>query len=251
MINPEDEVIFDHRLSCTEEEAVAKLLGWMQGSKRLRYIAICDNSLSVDQFTHMYRLPSPISELIREERNVASIRFNNACAARQFDEAAKWEATVEYWDAINERAVRYKQGIADELCRRPKPRLISDKAMTDETGTHHITLSSLDYWARITYGKGISEQEQQTQATNLPAAPKRERVKGLERESAIIETITQLGISPEQLPPRLPGKSGVKAEVWKILEKRVTLFTSRKAFDKTWIILRSDNRIVESGCPPK
>lgn len=96
--------------------------------------------------------------------------------------AAKWEAAIaECWDATNERAVRYKQGIAAELSR-PKPRLITDKAVaSEETTLHHITLLSLDHWARITCSHGILDQEAQDQIANLPAAPKRARVKGLER----------------------------------------------------------------------
>ncbi len=250
MINPEDEVIYDHRVSCTEEEAVAKLLGWMQGSKRLRYLTVTEDGLKPDQFTHMYQLPSPIAQLLLGEREAASIRFYNACMAKDFDEAARWEAAVEHWDTINERAVRYKQGLAEELSR-PRPRLISDKHMTEETGTLHITLSSLDHWARITYGKGILDQDQEPQITNLPFRPKQARVKGLQKECAIIETIRLLGINPEQLPPKPPGKAGTKAKVWEILEKQPSLFVSKRSFDKTWDDLRFENRIADSGPPPK
>jgi len=38
--------------------------------------------------------------------------------------------------------------------------------------------------------------------------------------------------------------------VWAMLEKRDDLF-SRKSFDKTWIALRTEKRIADSGCPPK
>lgn len=248
MINPEDEVIYDHRLSCTEEEAVAKLLGWMQGSKRLRYFAVTEDGLNADQFAHMYRLPSSISELIGDEREQASIRFQNACVAKDFDLAAKWESAVEYWDAINERAVRYKQGIAAELSR-PKPRLLTDKAVSEESGVHHITLLSLDHWASITYGKGIFDRGHQEQIANLPVAPKRARVKGLEEECAIIETIRQLGIDPAKVPRNPPGKPGVKAAVRKILSKRHDLFTYDGSFNKTWEDLRREKRIADSECP--
>ncbi len=248
MINLEDEVIYDHRLSCTEEEAVAKLLGWMQGSKRLRHLAVTEDGLNADQFPHMYQLPSSISEFIGDEREQASIRFQNACVAKNFELAAKWESVVEYWDAINERAVRYKQGIAAELSR-PKPRLITDKAISDETGVHHITLLSLDHWARITYGEGILDQEHKTQIVNLPPPPKRARVKGLEEECAIIEAIKQLGIDPEKVPRNPPGKPGVKAAVRKILSERDDLFSYNGSFDKTWEDLRREKRIADSECP--
>jgi hypothetical protein len=124
--------------------------------------------------------------------------------------------------------------------------------MTEETGVHHITLRSLDYWARTTYGIDILGQEQQAHVADLPAAPKQARVKGLQKEGAIIEAIKQLGHTPEQLPPRTPGKTWIKAEVWENLnERRNTLFRSKNAFDKTWDALRQEKRIAESECPPK
>jgi hypothetical protein len=222
----------------------------MQGSKRLRYLTITENGLKPEELPHMYQLPSTISELIRDEREMASVRFYNACVAKAFDVAAKWEATVEYWDAINDRAVRYKQGLAEDLSR-PKPRLITDKSMTEATGIHHITLRSLDHWARITYGEGTLDQDQQNLAANLPASPNTARVKGLQKESAIIETIKRLGFNPEQFPPNPPGKAGVKSEVRNILLKQRTLFTSLGSFEKSWAALRSEKRIVDCGCPPK
>jgi hypothetical protein len=185
VINLEDEVIYDHRLSCTEEEAVAKLLGWMQGSKRLRHLAVTEDGLNADQFPHMYQLPSSISEFIGDEREQASIRFQNACVAKNFELAAKWESVVEYWDAINERAVRYKQGIAAELSR-PKPRLITDKAISDETGfitspylaliTGHASLMAKASWIRSTklrsliYLRLLNERESKGLKRNAPSS---------------------------------------------------------------------------------
>ena len=58
----------------------------------------------------MYQLPAALDELIRDEREMASIRFHNACVGNNFDPAAKWEARVKYWDAMADRAVRYKHG---------------------------------------------------------------------------------------------------------------------------------------------
>ena len=84
VINPEDEVCFDLRTSCTEEEAVAKLLGWMQGSKRLRYLTVTEDGLIPDQLVHMYELPVALDELIRDEREMASIRFCNYCVEKNF-----------------------------------------------------------------------------------------------------------------------------------------------------------------------
>ena len=250
MINPEDEVLFDERLGCTEEEAVAKLLGWMRGIKRLRYLSVSETGLNPEQFPHMYRLPKPLFEFIREERDMASTYFHNACLANKFKLASEWDAKVAYWDAVAERAMRYKQRISEELSRL-KPRLITEKSLTTETGKHHITLVSLNYWSRITFGDGILDQQEHDQIDALPALPKRPRIKGLEKESAILEAIKQLGQDPLALPPRVRGKAGIKAKVWESLLNRPGLFTSKGSFDHTWEDLRGEKMLAEIGYTPK
>lgn len=250
MINPEDEVLFDERLGCTEEEAVAKLLGWMRGIKRLRYLSVSETGLNPEQFPHMYRLPKPLFELIREEREIASTHFHNACIAEQFKSASDWEAKVEYWDTVAERAMRYKQKISEELSRL-KPRLITEKSLTKETGMLHITLASLDYWSRISIGDGILDQQERDQIDATPKISKRPRTKGLEKESAILEAIALLGHNPLSLPPRDRGKAGIKAAVWKNLKDRPALFISKGSFDDTWESLRGEKRLAEIGYTPK
>lgn len=250
MINPEDEVLYDERLGCTEEEAVAKLLGWMRGIKRLRCLSVTEMGLNPEQFPHMFRLPTPLYDLIRDEREMASAHFKHLCIARNFDLASEWESRVKYWDAIAERAMRYKQAISEELSRQ-KPRLITEKSLTNETGKHHITLVSLDYWSKITFGDGVLDSQEQAQMESLPPLLKRPRTKGLEKESKIIETIIELGYDPLKLPPRTPGIAGTKSAVWNRLNGSFALFTSKKSFDTTWEDLRREKRLAEIRCPLK
>lgn len=173
MINPEDEVIIDVSTSCTEDEAVAKMLGWMQGDRRLSFIKVTNDGIDPAQLPHLYKLPGPIIEFATDERNDARNRFLNACEKNDFESAEKWEARVEYWDKIGVQTAHYKRAIGDELCR-AKSMLKLDKRMTADTGIPHITLVSLDQWVRTTYGKSIIYQEFQPELGTSPQPAKPE-----------------------------------------------------------------------------
>jgi hypothetical protein len=50
MINVEEESFFDPRSSCTQEEAAAKLLGWMRGPIHPKdYVSSIENGIAGDQ----------------------------------------------------------------------------------------------------------------------------------------------------------------------------------------------------------
>jgi len=198
----------------------------------------------------MYRLPEPLFEFIQENRAAARTNFLKACENADFSMAAKWEAKALDWDAIADRAIRYKQAITAALSA-PRPQLEIEQSLTEETGEQHITLISLDYWSRREFGEGILDQQEQEQFDRIPPILKTPRTKGVERERSIIEAIKQLGYDPKALPPRQPGKAGVKADAWKKLGNRKSLFPTRDVFDKSWELLRGADEIAEQGSPPK
>lgn len=250
MINPEDEVCFDLRTSCTEEEAASKMLGWMQGNRRICFMTVTEEGINPEQLPHMLRLPTPLDELIRDERETASVRFYNACARGDVALTEKWEARVMFWDDIANRATRYKLAISQELAR-PVSKLQIDEFLTADTGVRHITLTSLDQWSRRIFGIAILDQEQNSVAGYAPSSLKRPRTKGLEQENAIVEAIVQLGHDPLKLPSRPPGKSGAKAQVRGRLNPPSPLFPSDKVFDKAWERLKKDGQLIEEGVSPK
>ena len=250
VINPEDDVCYDLRVSCTEEEAVAKLLGWMQGVRRLRNLTVTLDGLIPEQLQHMYQLPAALDELIKAEREIASIRFSNACVEKNFDRASEWEARVEYWDAMAELAIRYKQSIFEELSR-PKPNLQIDQLLTEQTGEKHLTLVSLDHWTRKKFGITILDQASQASAGDVPDLLKGSRSKAQEQESAIVELVVQLGYNPLKLPPRSSGKPGTKRLVRVRLNLPSPLFPSHKVFEKAWERLRNDRQLIEEEVSPK
>lgn len=250
MINPNDEVCYDLRTVCTEEEAVAKLLGWMQGTKRLLRLTVTEDGLIPDQLPHMYRLPDPLNQLMYEQREIASVRYHNAIVNENFDVVQHWEDMVAFWDTKAENATRYKLAIQNELSM-PRPKLYIDPALTEETGVRHITLVSLDHWGRRTYGIGILENGTPSSDEKLPALPKRPRVKLEEQESAIIEAIQQLGLYPLKLPLWGPTTPGGKAAVLYKLNIPSPIFGTVKIFEKAWGRLSSTKQIAYSESPPK
>ena len=245
MIKSEDSTIPDIRTGCTLEEAVAKLLGWMRGSQRLRYIQITESGIDISQLPHLYSLPSTVEEFIQEEQEIAKFRFVEAVEAYDFDSAAEWESRIEYWGNVCKRSMRYRLALSNELDSR-KSRLKIDEALTAETGIRHITLISLDRWARLTFGITILDTEEDYRDGNRNRLPNSDRTLGECRASAILEEIRQLDIDPKQLPARAKGKAGVKAAVWEKLQRRKDIFLDRRPFDRAWELLKSRKEIVDS-----
>lgn len=244
VINPEDDVCFDLRTSCTEEEAVAKLLGWMKGARRIPNLVVTLEGINPTQFTHIYSLPEPLDKLITQERDSASINFNNSVTEGDIDAAMAWESQVNYWDDIANRALRYRLAIQTEFSR-PKPKLQIDEDKTNETGVRHIKLTSLDIWARISFGIEITGQEESDNPDRTTATSYRQRTKGQQQEAAILEALKQLGFDSLNIPLNPPGKGGPKALVRQNLNIPSSLFGSDKVFEKAWERLRKQGDIVD------
>lgn len=65
------------------------------------------------------------------------------------------------------------------------------------------------------------------------------------QEDAILGAIIGLGYTPDALPSQLPGKSGVKAEVRKILRSHPLFKEKSTVFDKAWERLREFGDIAD------
>lgn len=251
MITPIDEVTSDPRISCTKEEAVAKLLGWMRGSKRLSHIHLTsDGLIDTDKLPYLYQLPSALFDLIDEERESASRLLISAVVAGNLEKQSRLERVVGYWDAVGQRAWRYKLDIEDELSQR-EPELVVDKEKTEETGITHITVVSLDRWALRTYGIVITGAPDGSCFDAQPPRSTRRPPLGVQRGSAILEAICQMELDPKNLPATEKGKRGTKAAVRKRLQSDRSLFPNRKAFDKAWQELRDSKRVMEVDPPQK
>jgi hypothetical protein len=174
MINPEDEVLLDLRPSCTRDEAVAKLLGWLQGPIRRRIVDVTLDGISEDQLPTLHSLSGSVEQHLLERRNAAHVAFLEEAAKypHATDDAAmdRRETAVRNCDEQIRRAAMYSRDIADELASDSASSLALDEFETKRVGEPCITLVSLDRWSRKKYGIAVLPQDEPRRQTELGAA---------------------------------------------------------------------------------
>lgn len=156
----QEERIPNTRGSCTIEEAVARLLGWLQSPISKRYIQITELGVSVDQLPLMSRLYDSLDQTLYEVREAARADLLAAAEAvpdaknlREEDIKVLEEKTaaVEEADRLIVRARGYRLDLEDAAFRPDSP-LVVNPAETARSGVQHYTLRSLDRWTLDTYG---------------------------------------------------------------------------------------------------
>lgn len=248
--------IIDLRPSCTKEDAVAKLLGFMKGHIRHDYPED-DNDITIEHLTYTYSLGHPLDIQLSLLKNAALSRFSDAIEAKAPEDVLNQLADVIHeCDEISNKAGAYLCGIEDELAKGESSELRIDQATSDSSGEVYITLRSLDQWAREKYGISIlsdtlttntPKQQELSQATNKnPIANKQlldKKPKLREQEKTILDEIKKLKYDPESLPRNKAGKPGVKFEVRNSLKEN-KLFKGARVFDKAWERLRESDEIA-------
>lgn len=158
MPNPEDEILVNFATSCTKEEAVARLLGWMQGHIRQKNIRVTEHGISADQLLSLHSLDGSLQEQLIELREAARMEFVKAAETGAALEViqAKEEAVKEV-DNLIEKAGSYFLDIDDELAKGGESDLRIDQSNTESSGVKRITLRSIDRWANKKYGITIPE----------------------------------------------------------------------------------------------
>lgn len=156
MFNAEDDIIPKLEASCTKEEAVAKMLGWLQGPIRRRVIQVTEHGISADQMPHLLQLEGSLEEHLLELRNAACAIFFKA-----LEEDAplavieeKENAVIECDKLINLASI-YLEDITEELAKSENASLKIDREATSKSDTTYITLKSLRVWALKEYGIAI------------------------------------------------------------------------------------------------
>jgi hypothetical protein len=158
MINAEDEVYVDLSTSCTKDEAVAKMLGWMQGQKRLKYIQVSAHGISADQLPYLHTLEAPLNEYLMALRESARHELLDAVEAGAANEVIyEKDDAVAKCDALINKAMSYFLDINEELDKDESSELKIDRPKSESSDEIHITLKSLDRWARKNYGIHILE----------------------------------------------------------------------------------------------
>lgn len=173
MINAEDEVLVDFSTSCTKDVAVAKMLGWMQGHRRKRVVTVTEHGISEEQLPYLYSLEGSLADHLIELREAASQELTTA-AEKYASEKIRWdkdesgkntafeilerkEKAVAEYDALIDKAGTYLLDIEEELDKGKSSDLKIDQEATKRSGYTHLTINSVDHWARSKYGISIKK----------------------------------------------------------------------------------------------
>jgi DNA-binding transcriptional MerR regulator len=168
MINLEDEVyIAPNTYSCSKDEAIAKLLGWMQGTKRLKFINVSrENGFALDELPHLHSLDTSIFEFLSDQINtLINARIDlaeQAVAAtdesekqRLYGQINQKEDDISLWNQYAERAADYLNDIEEELRRAELSELKFDQNKSTPDGDPYIVLRSLSEWSKKKYSEKI------------------------------------------------------------------------------------------------
>lgn len=148
MIKPGVDTYIDDRQSCTKDEAVAKLIGWMRGKIRRNVMYLDEfGAYLPEQLPYLHTLEGTVLDVLHDQHSaaLAALRFaeESGAAERTIDSLRK--AVADYGKQRVD-AERYSEELDVEIAR-VSSELELDYAAMDEKGGIHITLDSLEKWA--------------------------------------------------------------------------------------------------------
>jgi hypothetical protein len=244
----------------TVDEAVAMLLGMVDGPVRFR---VTHDNPTAEEQEHLDCLTFSVAEELNETKEQAESDLAEAKAEGQPNEIIdrKCAAVEKATDEIA-KARTFFCDIEDELSKGESSALRTYKTPSSIESTH-LTISSLDEWARKRYGisflcrgasvgAGQEKQEPPNAVVNTEeedALVRIPRTKQLEQGYAIVAAIERLGYDPKQLPRSNPRKPGVKSKVRDLL-KGSPLFEAKSSFKKAWDELRANKDIADAKVSP-
>ena len=199
MIYHDEPTIFDLRESYSIDESVAKMLGWMHGPVRLETAIQDEYGPIPEHLPHLSTLLYPLETHLKLLLDRAKQEYNealheNVIAKLYAEDESAIDATsvliaadaivnekydqISHWNKLTEKALNYKFMIKEELDKNGLSELKIDQSITDESGSVHIKLKSLNDWAKqfgvtiIDAPEGLvdSTQKQQAQTIAAPAA---------------------------------------------------------------------------------
>lgn len=174
-----DKNVVDLSTSCNKSVAVAKLLGWFRGPVFANVLLKRPNTEERES-----RLYFSLLRVFKEDENSLEgllsyfLNFNSRELAAAVDANEppevihEIEGAIAHISSLIHQASKYKSDIESELTKDESSHLKIDLTKTNKTGVTHITLVSLDNWARQRYGISVLEDQEQLASTqNIQAQP--------------------------------------------------------------------------------
>lgn len=232
--------------SCTKDEAVARMLGWMQGPVYYTELEMTeDNNVPMEYLSYLSSLPNSLEEQLTYLVGEAKEDLDDAKSSGAGPNIIKQKkATLDQCFEWIDKAERYMAAIDDELSRDESSMLRFDQKATSEYGKPRITIESLDKWSRERYHISILQNSSPLNDNILVPDKKKKRtsVLWLQQEKAILAEIQRLDHDPKDLPDYSSGKPGIKNQIKKEILNR-GLFKSSRVYVKAWKRLRDKKTI--------
>ena len=155
MIQPEVSIYIDPRTSCTKDEAIAKLLGWMQGDIRHRHIEMTLEGVPAESLMHMPCFEGSIWDFLTGQREDAQCALKTALDEFAEDDIERLAEKISGLQETIIKAKSYQRDIDDELAKGGQSTLKVDEFQFASTGVTHISIKTLDHWAIQKYGISV------------------------------------------------------------------------------------------------
>lgn len=158
ILNPEEELIVAPRSTCTKDEAVARLLGWMKGPQFSKNIPFGQFGVPTNQYVNLQFLEGSIQNQLTLYRETARQEWMSANASGKDDSGQSAKLLLDCYD-LAAKAEKYLMEIGDEIAKEGSSALRIDRAATVEEQETHYTLKSVDEWAKRTLGLSVIQTE--------------------------------------------------------------------------------------------
>lgn len=157
MFEPEDEFVTDKKASCSREEVVAKMLGWLQGTKRRPLTEITEFGISEEQLKHTHTFDNlSVLDLLTEHIYAAKKEyFASANSDDSVEDIQVKENIVKQCSQRLEKAKEYFIEFDDEVANGDSSLIKSHRIDTEHYGIEHYTMKSVDAWTKGKYGISI------------------------------------------------------------------------------------------------
>ncbi len=191
LLNPDDETVPCFDTSCTKDEAVAKMLGWMRGYQRKAFVGLDEYGVLTEDLPHLRQLDETLlHELVTRRSNAKWELLSLFDADSEPDESRieEKEAALAHWDNEIAKAGDYFAAIDDELAKDGSSRIRIDREKSERAGETHLTLKSLEQWSKDEYGIDINNLE--ANATKAKKDEKEDKKpRGSKAEQSLLVTL--------------------------------------------------------------
>lgn len=154
MLSTKDELIVAPRSTCTKDEAVARLLGWMKGPAFPQNIPFGPFGVPTNQYVNLQFLEGSIQNQLTIYRETARQEWIAANESDMPDGGLTATVLLACYD-LAAKAEKYLIEIDDEIAKGDASVLRIDKDATAINQETHYTLKSVEEWAMKTLGLSV------------------------------------------------------------------------------------------------